>query len=674
MNKKFPFMFAVFLFLLIPNVSAEFLIHNGNTVTTGNIVWHIQSDYLTQFLKIKIIPINETCVNIHTEPTDYLLQLYEDSQSMNTGDFNKKYVHLQKGTRNVLSDVKTLDKVPIEALKGFSLRHIKHTKDFNTFDALESNDLQVCNIAKGNYIKFGFGTTTIEITNATTHLTLNPETTYCLMNCEHEITLFNNDTVAHSISINNITIENPSEMQNVKFYAYVPVNISVPIYANKTEYYINDTTNSTNICNLDLDYCYYYNETYCACDVKDLNNIIGYETKSVLQWTTFDSYTVEPSESLQLKLEYIVPKNSNGKFNITINFDGYYFNIDPYWNSDWSNKKIITINGNTPIGYQIPLNITYEPEMNQDFSDIRFVNGSENEELPYWIDRLYTINGSYALVWVKLDQAVSGNYTIYMYYGNQNAIDQSNGTAVFDYFDDFESYSNGTSLFDVGYLQYASPCIDYHVYDGIGVDGSKGVRVSSSSGDNYACGIAKDFGENRTNVRFLMDYRAEVGTQYYVIGFYDELDYLQREIAVLKHYSSRFFYMRNFYTEQNLNGSNNITETNDWVSFDYMAYLPSGYFYYQYDNNNSVNITAFDTTFDSFRYGSYVQSYGVGEKSIIDNWRIAKYVYPEPTYLISAYVSPPIPEPEISDEVIAGAVIIVISLIFAIVNYILRLV
>ena len=423
MNKKFPFMFAVFLFLLIPNVSAEFLIHNGNTVTTGNIVWHIQSDYLTQFLKIKIIPINETCVNIHTEPTDYLLQLYEDSQSMNTGDFNKKYVHLQKGTRNVLSDVKTLDKVPIEALKGFSLRHIKHTKDFNTFDALESNDLQVCNIAKGNYIKFGFGTTTIEITNATTHLTLNPETTYCLMNCEHEITLFNNDTVAHSISINNITVENPSEMQNVKFYAYVPVNISVPIYANKTEYFeINLTDNLTGICNQGLDNCHDYNDTYCACDFKDMSNITGYKNVTVEKWVNFDSYNVDTGETLKLKLMYDVPLNTNGKFNITINFDGYYFNIDPYWNSNWNGCNNITItetSGYNITDKEIIVNLTGLTFASTD--EIRIVNASCNEggsEIPRDI---LSSGSDYAEVLFMANLTASSNTTYSVYYNNPSA-------------------------------------------------------------------------------------------------------------------------------------------------------------------------------------------------------------------------------------------------------------
>jgi len=164
-------------------------------------------------------------------------------------------------------------------------------------------------------------------------------------------------------------------------------------------------------------------------------------------------------ETKQVKWTYYTPNNLSGKWglwakrssdNLTEAIESeYYIYLDPWWDSDWIKKKAINISvssGSTEQGFQVPMNITYDSDMQTDFDDIRFVNGSENTELDYWIEE--KVDSSWAYVWVEIDQNITTTpYTIYMYYGNSTVSNKSNGTATFLLFDDFEDgdYTNNPS-------------------------------------------------------------------------------------------------------------------------------------------------------------------------------------------------------------------------------------
>jgi len=74
-------------------------------------------------------------------------------------------------------------------------------------------------------------------------------------------------------------------------------------------------------------------------------------------------------------------------------------------------------------------------------ADLRFYDEAGNK-LSYYVERWDEVNKT-ATVWVKVG-LISANSTadIFMYYGNQNAESESDGEAVFEFFDSFE----GTSL------------------------------------------------------------------------------------------------------------------------------------------------------------------------------------------------------------------------------------
>jgi hypothetical protein len=86
--------------------------------------------------------------------------------------------------------------------------------------------------------------------------------------------------------------------------------------------------------------------------------------------------------------------------------ESYYSYLEAtseWWNGDWSRRKPITIdntaNNNTLLDYQVLVNVTYDSDMNANFSDLRFVS-AYGEELSYWIED--KVDSSYANVWVKV--------------------------------------------------------------------------------------------------------------------------------------------------------------------------------------------------------------------------------------------------------------------------------
>ncbi len=165
---------------------------------------------------------------------------------------------------------------------------------------------------------------------------------------------------------------------------------------------------------------------------------------------------VKPSSSVDTIIPYNVTTpilsisstasdSISGVKNVTLWYR-YSSNNFSWWNSGWSNRKPINLNvssGSTPMDYQVLLNITYDNGMDSNFSDIRFINYSDNTtELDYWIED--KSEGNWANIWVEINNSiVTTNQThLWMYYGNPSVESNSNGSNTFEFFDNF----SGTSL------------------------------------------------------------------------------------------------------------------------------------------------------------------------------------------------------------------------------------
>lgn len=119
--------------------------------------------------------------------------------------------------------------------------------------------------------------------------------------------------------------------------------------------------------------------------------------------------------------------------------DAWYYQSLPY-------RKPITINTSlTTPQTNLSLSIVIEKDsgMKDDYSDLRFtfLNGSQEEEIPYWIEN-YTADN--ATVWVKVP-VLNRSVSLYTYYGNDSYTDASSPEDVFLFFDDFEGSSLNTS-------------------------------------------------------------------------------------------------------------------------------------------------------------------------------------------------------------------------------------
>lgn len=76
--------------------------------------------------------------------------------------------------------------------------------------------------------------------------------------------------------------------------------------------------------------------------------------------------------------------------------------------------------GTTNNNYQMLTYVTYDSDMNSNFSDLKFANIYGNP-LSYWIENKSDSN--YANIWVESDESISTlNYTYYMYYDNTSII------------------------------------------------------------------------------------------------------------------------------------------------------------------------------------------------------------------------------------------------------------
>jgi len=115
-----------------------------------------------------------------------------------------------------------------------------------------------------------------------------------------------------------------------------------------------------------------------------------------------------------------------------------------WWNRSWKFKQEINLTmsaGTTARNYQVQVNLTSTnvgPSFDWDTQceDIRFVNGTEESELDYFIESCNS-SGKTATIWIEVDNNISSSYVIYMYYGNSGAANESDAANVFELYDDF---------------------------------------------------------------------------------------------------------------------------------------------------------------------------------------------------------------------------------------------
>lgn len=99
---------------------------------------------------------------------------------------------------------------------------------------------------------------------------------------------------------------------------------------------------------------------------------------------------------------------------------------------EWDNYARHRVQDYPGDGYVLTMTVLWMPGMKSDFADIRFADDNQSK-LPYWVES-YSAFVS-ATVHVRLARSAY----VTMFYGNGAAVSESNGPAVFDFFDDFSA-------------------------------------------------------------------------------------------------------------------------------------------------------------------------------------------------------------------------------------------
>lgn len=284
--------------------------------------------------------------------------------------------------------------------------------------------------------------------------------------------------------------------------------------------------------------------------------------------------------------------------------------VSAWWNDDWSKRKEIQIteqSGETQTNYPVRLNIPYDENMNEDYSDLRFLDSTDTIELKYYI---WQKTPEYALVDVKIPELVSGQTTtIHMYYGNPNVDTTSNGINTYLWFEDFESTSVG-----------AIPA-DWFGYQGNNELGSveateahEGLKhfIFDDYTSSYGNGFGKDMPTTYEKAKYM---------------FYSKkISGLNNQKFVLWNNASHTTYAGSYCIFSEFNPSQDYK----WIE---VQWNENNQWRFVYEDGTITNWQNFICSGDggAFMFYSNTPEYS---NYYYDQLALSKFIFPEPTYLI----------------------------------------
>ncbi|MEM4245015.1 MAG: DUF2341 domain-containing protein, partial [Candidatus Nanoarchaeia archaeon] len=300
-----------------------------------------------------------------------------------------------------------------------------------------------------------------------------------------------------------VILENPSN-DSVKAVGYIDFtyNVTDQSALDNCSLLINDEINATdttmlkNIAGQNFTVYLTVGQYNWAVNCTDNVNNIGTSGVRVVNLPNISISLTDPTTNTNVE-QYTL-------FNFTVNVSCSDANcgeinvsLDPnaWWNTDWSYRQQIDLSltsAITPAGYPVKIilnssNTGTNFNWSRECEDIRFVNGSNDLQLSYWIESCNTTD---ATIWVNIDDNITtSGPTIYMYYGNNDVNNESNGTTTFDFFEDFE----GSSLSTTKWHEDAVNNIDHSF-----VNGKLKITGGTTSSNNYWIYDSTDTGDQHT--------------------------------------------------------------------------------------------------------------------------------------------------------------------------------
>jgi len=259
----------------------------------------------------------------------------------------------------------------------------------------------------------------------------------CLIDCSFTLE-FNNEQPVYLLEdiafIDRKGREVQHTLKNVDFQIgkYENITTTTPIYEQSCEDIFNETTN---------------NITQSCEQIQTGENT---NTEEVLTWNNYNGESVKGLSYLKVNAK----KSPFSSMDWIVTFRGEDLVKWAWWNSSWDYKREITVtenSGSSLSNYSVLINVPYNANMKTDFSDLRFLDSTETNELGYWIEN--KTDSTEAWIWVKVPSlTASSNTSVYMYYGNSGASSDSNvSNAFWLYYSETRTQSTTTAGTFVNY-------------------------------------------------------------------------------------------------------------------------------------------------------------------------------------------------------------------------------
>ena len=185
------------------------------------------------------------------------------------------------------------------------------------------------------------------------------------------------------------------------------------------------------------------------------------------------------------------------------------------------------------INFQVKCKLTDKDiafeKLRADRRDLLFIS-YDGHRIPYWIEK---INNSEIIVWLKFSKIIHGKEVFWLYYGNGHFSGASNGSEVFDFFQDYEQGIVGSQ--PSGWtIENGNPTIE--ITDEYAFYGSKSVKFID---DSSTAGLAgPNFNKEYTD-KIIIEFNWRVdGNDYDKINIESAGDGLNKGLQLI-HYPDR---------------------------------------------------------------------------------------------------------------------------------------
>jgi len=324
--------------------------------------------------------------------------------------------------------------------------------------------------------------------------------------------------------------------------------------------------------------------------------------------------------------------------------------LGDWYNQSWDYRQEINISNTAGdlTNYQVRIdlnstNVGSNFNWSNNGSDIRFTN-STDDELYFWIES-WSNTTNISIIWVNVTSLPNNqNTTIYMYYGNSEATSESNGTATFEFFDDFEVAGAGdwvTESQSPDYdstVQAKSPTHSLELK--YGSNAWEQTHISLTHSNNIAIEYWSYIDYNSL--------RVELGAQ----G--DGTERFQVMVGQSAGGTDIYYYDNGFH-DTNINAVLDTWKKVKFYNFDWSAHT----FTFEYNGNvaNNIPMDSLYGTYNNNEFRLTIKNAG----AYYDDVRVRKYADPEPT--VSSFggeesgedTTPPTYSDNSTNSTIAGA-------------------